>query len=90
MLLEIWHETTLEERFSLPAQPMDRHSRLAWALEWLDDANNPLPDLYHKAVSHCVTGVMDGGSRLPEWDDMKLWKGVCEGVIEPLSKIPKI
>jgi hypothetical protein len=89
-LLEIWHETTLEERCVLPAQPMSRHDRQAWALEWLDDANNPLPDLYHKAVSHCVTGVMDGGSRLPEWDDMMLWKGFCEGVIEPLSKISKI
>jgi hypothetical protein len=54
------------------------HDRQAWALEWLDDANNPLLDPYHKAVSHCVTGAMDGGSRLPEWDDMVLWKGFCE------------
>src|ERR1700722_2465666 len=53
------------------------HDRQAWALEWLDDANNPLLDPYHKAVSHCVTGGMDGGSRLPEWDDMVLWKSFC-------------
>jgi len=75
MLLEIWHETTLEERFFLPVQPPSHHDRLAWALEWLDDANNPLPDLYHKAVNRCVTRVMDGSSRLPEWDDMRLRKG---------------
>jgi hypothetical protein len=65
-LLEIWHEATLEERCFLPTQPMSHHDRQAWVLKWLDDANNPLPDLYHKAVSHCITGVIDGGSRLLE------------------------
>jgi len=91
MLLEIWHEMTLEERFALPAElTMNQYIRQAWMLEWLDDVNNPPPDLYHKAVSHCVARVTDVRPGLPQWSDMKLWKAVCEGVVEPLSKISNI
>jgi hypothetical protein len=86
MLLEIWHEITLESRFSLTEPPASHYLRLSLALEWLDDAANPLPDLYDKAVNHCVRRFIGGDSRLSKWDDMKLWKGICEDVIEPLSK----
>jgi hypothetical protein len=86
MLLEIWHETTLESRFPLTDPLVGHYMRLSLALEWLDDIANPLPDLYDKAVNHCVRRFIGGDSRLSKWDDMKLWKGICEDVIEPLSK----
>jgi hypothetical protein len=86
MLLEIWHKITLESRFSLTEPPASHYLRLSLALEWLNDAANPLPDLYDKAMNHCVRRFIGGDSRLPKWDDIKLWKGICEDVIEPLSK----
>jgi len=89
VLLEIWHETTLEAQFALTTPPVSHNMRRACALDWLDDVNNPLPDLYHKAVSHCVVRVMDA-ERIPDWDDTKLWQAICEGIIEPLSKVASI
>ncbi|KAH6677735.1 hypothetical protein B0J14DRAFT_475288 [Halenospora varia] len=85
LLLEVWHEITLETRFALREAPSGYYQRLALATEWLDDTDNPLPDLYDNAVSHCIHRSV-GDSRLPDWDDMKFWGAVCGDVIEPLSK----
>ncbi|KAI9645502.1 hypothetical protein NHQ30_006242 [Ciborinia camelliae] len=89
LLLEIWYETCLETRFALAKAPTGYYERLALALEWLDDTSNPLPELYEKAVSHCIHSTVGGEFRLSDWDDMKFWEAVCEDVIEPLSKICK-
>ncbi|KAI9788455.1 MAG: hypothetical protein M1816_006891 [Peltula sp. TS41687] len=89
LLLEIWHETTLETRFSLTRAPIGHYERLTLALEWLDDTNDPLPDLYDKAVSHCVRRIIGGETHFPDWENIKFWGAVCEDIIEPLSKICK-
>ncbi|KAH8686130.1 hypothetical protein BGZ60DRAFT_396930 [Tricladium varicosporioides] len=85
LLLEVWHEITLETRFGCESAPSGYYQRLALATEWLDDTTNPLPDLYDKAISHCIHRSV-GGSRVPDWDDMKFWGAMCGDVIEPLSK----
>lgn len=89
LLLEIWHEMTLETRFSLTEAPIEYYSRLVLALEWLDDTDDPLPELYDKAVSHCIRRIIGGESHFPDWENIKLWGAVCEDIIEPLSKICK-
>lgn len=86
LLLEIWHKKTLETQFSLNEAPAGYYERLALALKWLDDTNDPLPELYDKAVSHCVRGMIGGETRFREWEDIKFWGAVCEDIIEPLSK----
>jgi hypothetical protein len=85
LLLEVWHEITLKTRFACNEAPNGYYQRLALATEWLDDTDNPLPDLYDKAVFSCIHRSV-GDSRLPDWDDMKFWSAVCGDVIEPLSK----
>lgn len=89
LLLEIWHEMTLETRFNLRQTPIGYYERLALAVEWLDDTNNPLPDLYDKAVSHCVRRIIGGESNFPDWDNTRFCGAVCGDIIEPLSKICK-
>ncbi|KAL2014521.1 hypothetical protein VTN00DRAFT_2046 [Thermoascus crustaceus] len=86
LLLEIWHEMTLETRFSLPAVPDGYYERLALAAQWLDDMQNPLPDLYDRAVSFCVGRIIGADLRFPIVDDMRFWHAVCDGVIDPLWK----
>jgi len=54
LLLEIWHKRTLETQFSSKEATVGYYEHLALALKWLDDMNNPLPEQYDKAVSHCV------------------------------------
>ncbi|KAM3153934.1 hypothetical protein ABEW05_005647 [Botrytis cinerea] len=89
LLLEIWYETCLETWFSLDEAPAGYYERLALAEEWLDDTRNPLPELYEKAVSHCIRRTVGGEFRLLEWEDMKFWEAICEDIIEPLSTICK-
>lgn len=86
LLLEIWHEMTLETRFSLPAVPDGHYERLALAAQWLDDMQNPLPDLYDRAVSFCVGRIIGADLRFPIVDDTRFWHAVCDGVIDPLWK----
>lgn len=69
LLLEIWHKTTLEARFGLEHAPTAYYDRMARGLEWLDDVDEPLPDLYDKAVAHCLRVNVSGGTRLLHWDD---------------------
>ncbi|CAN9280599.1 unnamed protein product [Alternaria alternata] len=87
VLLEIWHEKTLEMQFSLQDTPVKFHERLALALEWISETDNTLLVLYDQAVMYCLTGVVGNESRNMEWDDMELWAAICNNVIEPLSKI---
>jgi hypothetical protein len=89
LLLEIWHKTTLEARFGLKEAPTAYYDRMARAVEWLDDADEPLPDLYDKSVAHCLRVNIGGDSRFLNWEDTKLWSVVCGDIISPLSKICK-
>ncbi|KAK3998115.1 hypothetical protein QBC44DRAFT_375996 [Cladorrhinum sp. PSN332] len=89
LLLEIWHQETLETHFSLRAekqQPTKFYELLTLALEWLDDMSNPPPELYYQAASHCIKGMLGGEARLGQWEDGELWNAVCGDVVEPLLK----
>ena len=62
---------------------------MARALEWLDDVDDPLLDLYDKAVAHCLRVNISGETRFLDWEAVKLWSLVCEDIIAPLAKICK-
>jgi hypothetical protein len=89
LLLEIWHKTTLEARFGLEKAPTAYYDRMARAVEWLDDIDEPLLDLYDKAVAHCLRVNISGDTRFLDWEDTKLWSVVCGDIIAPLAKICK-
>jgi hypothetical protein len=89
LLLEVWHKTTLEARFGLREAPTAYYDRMGRAVEWLDDADEPLPDLYDQAVEHCLNVNISGDMRFLDWEDSKLWSVICGDIIEPLSKICK-
>jgi hypothetical protein len=86
LLLEIWHQTTLEDQFS---DRMDEvsggyFSRLSLAAQWLDDDYNTPPLLYEDAVRYCVYGVST--KRGADWNKNELWSEICKEVIKPLSE----
>ena len=89
LLLEIWYKTTLEMRFRLGTAPTAYYDRMARAVEWLDDVNEPLPDLYDKAVAHCLRVNISSETRFLDWEDKKLWSVICGDIITPLAKICK-
>ncbi|KAL4911447.1 hypothetical protein BDW74DRAFT_142924 [Aspergillus multicolor] len=89
LLLEIWHNRSLEFHFSLADNPVGYYERLTWALKWLEDVDDPLPDLYDKAVSFCIAGVLNSEARTRGWDDPSLGDAVCANVVEPLSQCCK-
>ena len=89
LLLEIWHKTPLEVRFGLETAPTAYYDRMARAVEWLDDVDEPLPDLYDKAVAHCLRANIGGDTRFQDWEDTKLWSVICGDIITPLAKICK-
>ncbi|KAK3314333.1 hypothetical protein B0H66DRAFT_483219 [Apodospora peruviana] len=86
LLLEIWHEETLEAHFSLEKRPTEFYERLVLALNWLDEMTNPPPELYDRAASHCIKGMVGGEVRLGQWDDGEVWNAICGDIIEPLLK----
>lgn len=62
LLLEIWHKTTLERRFSLREAPHAYDggtTKIVTAADWLDDVDELLPDLYNNAVAHCLRGYLE-------------------------------
>lgn len=85
LLLEIWHMTTLETYFNLETAPIAYYERLARALEWLEDSQNPPPDLYESAASSCIRGI-PAIARQTGWDANEIWNCVCKDVVEPLSQ----
>jgi len=86
LLLELWHQSPFEARVS--ATGGGYYQRLAAALEWLDDtaAVDPMPELYDRAASLCIRGVIGGQTKLADWEDIGFWAGVCVDVIEPLER----
>ncbi|EAQ93048.1 predicted protein [Chaetomium globosum CBS 148.51] len=87
LLLELWHQSPFEARPGATGGG-GYYQRLAAALEWLDDTAvvDPMPELYDRAASLCIRGVIGGQAKLADWEDMGFWAGVCVDVIEPLEK----
>jgi hypothetical protein len=87
LLLELWHTESFELRYPTPAHAALKNHRLACALDWFDDVQNPLLEHYYTAVNNCIVRVARAEPGIPDWDDHKLWRAICEGVIDPLHKI---
>ncbi|KAL7941799.1 hypothetical protein V8C42DRAFT_333743 [Trichoderma barbatum] len=86
LLLEIWHHTRLEDRFThrISQTSGDYFSRLSFAAEWLDDDYNTLLPLYENAVRYCIYGAAT--KRWTDWNANELWSEICKEVIKPLSE----
>ncbi|CAM1510000.1 Fc.00g003350.m01.CDS01 [Cosmosporella sp. VM-42] len=86
ILLELWHQRSLGDQFHYSSPPVDYSERRDLALRWLDDMTHPLPDLYDKAASRCIRGIIGGESRFDDWEDTTFWNAFCVDIIEPLSQ----
>ena len=89
LLLEIWHEKTLEQHFALNQAPKDCVRQML-AFEWYEEARNALPECYLKAAFYCIADVKNIVPGHVHWDNMRLWETICENVIEPLLTLSKI
>lgn len=87
MLLEIGHEKTLEDHFSETGAVVnnDFHDRLSLAERWLDDSEDYFTPTYFNVTSRCVKGSFGGVPNITVWDET-LFKGMVQGVIEPLQE----
>ncbi|EHY58780.1 hypothetical protein HRR83_007506 [Exophiala dermatitidis] len=91
LLLEIWHETTLDKAY--PPDAATKRSfleRRGCAFAWLEEDRDVPVEKYYQAVFHCISGsVMNVVSGVPTWDDMRFWESMCESVIVPLHSFSK-
>ncbi|KAM7218470.1 hypothetical protein V8F06_006074 [Rhypophila decipiens] len=86
MLLEIWHQESFESMHATTGPvPTGYYQKLAFAMEWLDDTTDPMPEQYDRAVSLCIRGIVGGTSHFDEGDD-SFWGAVWGDIIEPLQK----
>ncbi|KAM0804394.1 hypothetical protein BDR22DRAFT_960035 [Usnea florida] len=85
MLLEIWHETSLESYSSSINQVLkdSYYDRLSLAQRWLDETEESIPPVYFHVALRCVRCCFDGVPANPVWDGC-LFKGLVTGVVEPL------
>ncbi|KAL6897543.1 hypothetical protein GGI43DRAFT_96622 [Trichoderma evansii] len=86
LLLEIWHQTSLEDQFPDKAANISGgyFSRLSLAAQWLDDDYNTPPLLYEDAIRYCVYGVST--KKGADWNTNEFWGEICKEVIKPLSE----
>ncbi|KAK1244187.1 hypothetical protein MKX08_002325 [Trichoderma sp. CBMAI-0020] len=86
LLLEIWHQTSLEDQFPDKTADISRgyFSRLSLAAQWLDDDYNTPPLLYEDAIRYCVYGVST--KKGADWNTNEFWGEICKEVIKPLSE----
>ena len=85
MLLEIWHENSLESYSSAINQVIkdSYYERLSLAQRWLDETQEFMFPAYFDVVTRCVRCCFDGVPANPVWDGC-LFKGLVTGVVEPL------
>ncbi|KAL2441985.1 hypothetical protein ABEF95_017033 [Exophiala dermatitidis] len=91
LLLEIWHDTTLDRAYP-PDAAANRSflERRGCAFKWLEEDRDVPVEKYYQAVFHCISGsVMNAVSGVPTWDDMRFWESMCESVIVPLYSFSK-
>lgn len=85
MLLELWHETSLEFYSSTINQVLKEsyYDRLSVAQRWLDETQEFMFPAYFDVVTRCVRCCFDGVPASPVWDGC-LFRGLVTGVVEPL------
>lgn len=86
LLLEIWHEKAFANQYNLARTCGMHEPRRALAFDWMANTSNPPPLLYNDAISYCITGINHGEAKYWNWEDTRLWRALCQNVIEPLSK----
>ncbi len=86
MLLELWHETTLETHETEAGRSInDEYSaRALSALRWLEESENYILPFYYDVIARCIRCLFDGVPLKPTWDSKELCQGIIKGVIEPL------
>ncbi|KIW11456.1 hypothetical protein PV08_10756 [Exophiala spinifera] len=87
VLLEVWHETTLEEaRASIPGCPKSIPRRFS-AIQWFQNStNDAYPEAYRSALEYCLVSSICL-QKEQKWDDPELWRVICESVVVPLAGI---
>ena len=86
MLLELWHERTIEDHFSNTSIPAEYWGRLRLASIWLEDVSNPLLPQYRLAVAQCVKCFFGGTFYSPQWDDFAFRKALVRDLVESLHE----
>ncbi|KAJ9638044.1 hypothetical protein H2204_004635 [Knufia peltigerae] len=87
VLLEIWHEQTLEEvRPSIPGCTEFMPRRVS-AMLWFDNStNDAYPEAYRTALEYCLVRSVCLQQE-QKWDDPEIWQVICESVVAPLAGI---
>ena len=86
LLLEIFHEETLEDFASVGNIPLgDSYGQLYdVAKHWHGISAGEVPLLYWDAIELCIECPFYRSSAVADWNDVEFQKSVCEGVIKPL------
>jgi hypothetical protein len=84
VLLEIWHQKSIEAQFPNEDLPSDYYKRMTLASRWRKESFDPPVELYDRAIRYCIFGVISSPTPTPKWDDKHLWSSFCGEVIEPL------
>lgn len=88
-LLELWHSTTIEQRFAGQEALLlsDSFVRMALASRWLEESENALLPFQYEVTARCLRCHFDGCTPIkPKWDDAEFLRGFAAGVVEPLYK----
>ena len=86
LLLEIFHEETIENYASVMNLPLDDTYGRQYdaARKWLEMTEGEAPLLLWDAAALCIECPFNRSSTLPDWDDAEFRKSVCDGVLKPL------
>jgi hypothetical protein len=88
VLLEIWHQKSLEAQFPTVEIPSDYDNRMILASRWRKDSLDPPVELYDRAIRYCIFGIASTPTPNPQWGDKYLWASFCEEVIR--TSIPEL
>lgn len=87
ILLEIWHEKTLEEaRPSIPGCTESLPRRVSAMLWFENSTNDAYPEAYRAALEYCLLKSICLQQE-QKWDDPEIWQVICESVVAPLAGI---
>ena len=86
MLLEIWHETSLEDYFHHQdlGSSTDYITRASFAQRWLEASEDAMVPDYYAVTARCIRCQFNGIPMNPTWQNEALEKGIAEGILEPL------
>ena len=85
VLLELWHNITLEEYFQIPAGTARSgfYERQMLASQWVDETCGNIVGRYCKAVRACIRSLDEGA----DLHDQTLRDDICQNVLLPLMEM---